>query len=90
MEANDRDEIQKVFRRIPKWFIRTEQKNSRILISYLRLSNTNEIPIYSSTIEKDCGLDEKSFKHHFNNMRNFSSSIGKVFQTNPDGTIELW
>ena len=84
------DEIKKVLRRIPGWFIKTEQKNSKILMTYLRLSSANTIWVHPSAMEKNYGLDKESFRRHFNNMRYFSSSIGKVFDTRADGTIELW
>lgn len=83
-------EIEQVLKRVPRWFVNIEQKNSKILLTYLRVSNMNQNSVYPSIVEKNCGLDKVSFRHHFNNMRNSSSTIGRVFQTNPDGTISLW
>lgn len=87
---DDDIEVQKVMRRIPKWFIKTHQKNSKILLAYLEVSKLNSFPIQANILERACGLDRSTFHICFSNMKYAHSTIGKIFQTNPDGTIELW
>lgn len=83
-------EVRKVIRRIPKWFIKKHQTNSKILLAYLNVSNLNSSPVYPVDIEKNCNLDRSVFYTSFANMKYSSSTIGKIFQTNTDGTVELW
>ncbi|WP_034583542.1 hypothetical protein [Helicobacter pametensis] len=87
---DDDIEIQKVMRRISKWFVKIHQKNSKILLAYLEVSKLNSLPIQPSSLERACGLDRSAFYSCFSNMKSAHSTIGKIFQTNPDGTIELW
>ncbi|CAD7289253.1 hypothetical protein LMG7974_01417 [Campylobacter majalis] len=83
-----KDEIEKIHIRIPKWFKNPNQINSKILITFMRLSNCNQIPVSFSTLEKHCNL--KTFKQNFAQMVNISQkNHGKVFNIRND-SITLW
>lgn len=86
-----KDEIQKVYRRVPQWFRKTHQYNSQILIAFLKVSNCNQHPIFPSLIERNCSLGTKQFWINFNDMKiSHRNGHGKVFEENLDGTIKLW
>ena len=81
-------EIDKVKNRVPKWFLKKEQKNSKILLAYLSLApNGNGIDFVS--LENACKKIER-FRSNFNQMVNYSEkNHGKVFEYK-NGVVELW
>lgn len=86
-----RDEIIKAQRRVPNWFRKIYQNNSKILTIFLKVSNCNETSVYPSVIERNCDLSSATFYVNFNDMKGmYKNGHGKVFQENPDGTISLW
>lgn len=91
MEASNRDEIQKVWSKIPKWFKNPQQINTKILTNYILLSRNNMVPIRIDVLERNCDLDSKRFITNYHQMKIIAKrNHAKVFQENPDGTISLW
>lgn len=91
METSNRDEIQKVWSKIPKWFRNPQQINAKILINYVLLSRGNTIPVRIEVLERHCDLDYKRFITNYHQMKIIAKrNHAKVFQENSDGTISLW
>ncbi len=81
-------EVEKIHRRIPKWFENPNQKNSTLLIRYLELKEKNNIVSYSM-LKTACG-NMNSFKLNYKLMKSISfRNYAMVFQED-DGNIELW
>lgn len=81
-------EIEKVRRRLPRWFKNPTQYNSTILISYLRLSSHNH-KVSLQTLRNECS-SVKDFDGNFNQMKNYGEkNHGKVFEE-IDGYVTLW
>jgi hypothetical protein len=81
-------EVQKVTRRIPKWFRNPSQVNSTILLSYLKLLERNQ-KVSIQMLRNECNsmLD---FNGNYNQMKNFGEkNHGKVFEE-IDGHITIW
>ena len=91
-ERQNRDEstleINKVRRKVPKWFQNPNQINSTILIAYLNLAIKCET-VTEQMIKNEC-QNISDFKGNFNQMKNFGEkNHGKVFEDN-FGNISLW
>jgi hypothetical protein len=84
-----RNEIVKVERKIPGWFQNSDQINSTILITFLRLSGDNSTKtVFVKDLENKCNI--KTFKSNFKDMSNISDhGHGKVFEV-IDDEITLW
>lgn len=81
-------EVEKVTRRLPKWFRNQSQNNSIILITFLNLSKKNE-NVHIQQLKDECHLI-KDFYANYNQMKNFGEkNHGKVFEEK-DGIITLW
>jgi hypothetical protein len=82
-------EIDKVTRRVPRWFIKSEQINSTILVNFLKLLGENSANIVSvRDLENRCNID--TFKINFIDMANISDNgHGKVFEITEDSAT-LW
>lgn len=91
IERTEEEEIQRVKRKIPSWFSKLEQYNSKILIAYLKLSNKNQQPVELDDLEQQSGfIDKHKFKTNFNQMKTLSyKNHGKVF-TEINGVVTLW
>ena len=88
--VNHKEEIEKIHRKIPQWLERPHQINHKILVAFMKLSNSNETPMPLSTLEKNCGIDSKQFKSNFDQMKIISKkNNGKVFDE-INGEISLW
>ena len=88
--TNDKQqvEIEKVTRRLPKWFRNQSQNNSNILITFLNLSEKNE-NVHIQQLKDECN-SIKDFYGNYNQMKNFGEkNHGKVFEEK-DGIITLW
>jgi len=84
-------EIQKVQSRIYGWFIKTHQYNSKILLTFLKLSDCNKFSISVSTLEKATGLDGRTFNTNYHQMRTIAEkNHGKVFEETLNGEVSLW
>jgi len=75
------NEIIRVKRKVPKWFDKATQYNSRILLSYMKLSNCNQVSIDINELMSFTGIEEKIFFGHYNNMKIISEkNHAKVFE----------
>lgn len=84
------DEIEKVQRKIPQWFDKPRQINSQILVAFIQLSRSNQIPIDVSTLEKHCNIDSKTFNSNYAQMKLIApKNHSKVFEE-VDGKVTLW
>lgn len=89
-ENVEEKEIKKVKRKVPLWMKRQHQYNYIILSTYMVLSNSNEVPILLTQLEKKSGLDPVLFYRHYNLMKNiFEKNHAKVF-TEDEGKVFLW
>lgn len=81
-------EIDKVFRKLPKWFKNPDFICSRILIIFLELEKKYGSVKYDLLAEYCAGI--KTFKSNFAQMKNFGEkNHGKVFEQN-GSIITLW
>jgi len=82
--------IEKVQKRVPLWLTRPHQKNYKILVTYMALSENDKHSILLSLLEKNSGLDSKEFTSHYNQMKSFAEKAhGKVFEEK-NGHVRLW
>jgi hypothetical protein len=90
-QANEdkiQNEIDKVKRRVPIWFNNPDQKNSTILIAFLRLLGENSNPVSKQAIKNKCNFE--TFESNFIDMSNTSDrGHGKVFEVTGD-EVTLW
>ena len=81
-------ELNKVHRRVPKWFRNPSQNNSKILLCFLELS-AQEPNVTTRLLRSKC-YDVKDFDGNFNQMKNFGDkNHGKVFEEK-NGVVTLW
>lgn len=81
-------EISKVISRVPKWFSRPGQNNSKILIRYMNMLEKSEQVSFQQLAE-ECA-DVKNFSGNFAQMNNVAEkNHGKVFTGSSDN-IQLW
>lgn len=84
-------EVEKVKRRVPKWFKKPSQCNSTILFKYLELSEKKQ-RISLKTLKADC-KSVNGFDGNYNQMKNFGEkNHGKVFEEfeEKDRYVTLW
>lgn len=82
------EEIERIKRKIPKWFNNLNQKNSKILIIYLELLELKQAVEYS-TLESKCSHINK-FKSNFQQMKIISAqNHAKVFEE-VGALVTLW
>jgi len=82
--------IEKVKKRVPLWLTRPHQRNYKILVTYMALSENDRHSILLSLLEKNSGLDSKEFTSHYNQMKSFAEKAhGKVFEEE-NGQVKLW
>jgi hypothetical protein len=88
-EENEVDiEVEKVTRRLPRWFRNQSQYNSTILLNYLILSE--QVQNVSVQALKNKCTSVKDFEGNYNQMKNFGEkNHGKVFEER-DGHVTLW
>ena len=81
-------EIEKVKRKVPRWFKNQSQYNSTILNCFLELSEQNS-QITVQMLRNKCHI-LNDFAGNYNQMKNFGEkNHGKVFEES-NGTITLW
>lgn len=81
-------EIDKVIRKLPKWFKKPENINTRILIIFLELEKKIGKVDYLTLAENCSGID--TFKENFAQMKNFGQkNNGKIFEQT-ESIIKLW
>jgi hypothetical protein len=84
------DEIKKVEKRIQRWLRNPNQYNSKILNTFMRLSNNNEHSISVSLLEKHSDIDDGKFITNYNQMKIIAErNHGKVFEET-HGEVRLW
>ena len=86
-------EIDKVWRRVPKWIRNPHQINSMILNTYMILSQNGSQPVLVDELKAACvnkGIDK--FEGHYNQMKHFGiRNHAKVFeQPKYSGVVYLW
>lgn len=82
-------EINKVTRKLPKWFKNPSQINATILLNFLKLYELGEEKISFQTLKSKCS-SVNDFDGNYNQMKNFGEkNHGKVFDER-DGYITLW
>lgn len=81
-------EVEKVTRRLPRWFRNQSQYNSTILYSFLKLSEKNQ-NVSLQALRANC-QSVNDFDGNYNQMKNFGEkNHGKVFEER-DGYVTLW
>ena len=81
-------ELNKLYKRIPKWFSNPNQINSQILIKFLEL-NEKQNEVHFEDLEVRC-KNINSFNNNFTQMKSFGErNHGKVFEVF-DSLIVLW
>lgn len=81
-------EIEKVHKRIPKWFRSPKQINSKILIKYLEMKGIQEFVLFSDLEHNLRNI--KTFKENYNSMKNFGErNHARVFHE-IYGKVYLW
>ena len=89
-EIDENEEVAKIKRRVPKWINNPNQYNSKILNSYMILSNNNKFPVVVSTLQKHSGLSSDIFYKNYNQMKIIAQrNHGKVFEES-NGSVILW
>lgn len=90
VELEQNIHIDKVERKVPNWFKNPNQNCSKILISFLQVSNGADV-VEIDSLQKYCeSKSVENFKSNFDQMRNFSkNNHGKIFDLN-DGNVSLW
>jgi len=82
------NEIEKIQKRVPKWFNKPNQKNTRILISFMELLGEKDYVDYV-ILKEECKSIE-NFVTNFPKMKDFGEkNHGKVFHQD-DSRIYLW
>jgi len=88
--TNDDNEIQKVKRKVPKWMLKRNQLNYRILDTYMLLTNNNEKSINILEFKNHCSIDEKLFATNYLGMKSISAkNHAKVFEEKRN-KVTLW
>jgi hypothetical protein len=81
-------EVEKVTRKLPRWFRNPSQYNSTILCNYLKLYAKNQ-KVAVQTLRNECS-SISDFDGNYNQMKNFGEkNHGKVFEER-DGYVTLW
>lgn len=87
----EKNEIDKVKRKIPRWFNNPNQYNSIILLNYLALYDKQKENILIGELREKCGsIKTFNFDLHFSQMQNIAPrNHAKVFNIK-NGIISLW
>jgi hypothetical protein len=89
-KSSEDDEIRKVKSKVTRWLNNPHQINSRILNTFMKLSDNNKYSVYVSNLEKHTGLDERTFITNYNQMKIIAErNHAKVFEEN-FGEVRLW
>lgn len=87
---DENDEIERIHRKIPQWLYKPNQINHKILVAYMKISNSNTYPVSVSLLEKSCEIDSRKFISNYNQMKIISpKNNAKVFEE-IDGHVSLW
>ena len=89
-QQNQHDEIKKVEKRIQGWLRNPNQYNSKILNTFMKLSNNNKNGISVSLLEKHSDISDGKFITNYHQMKIIAErNHGKVFEEN-HGEVRLW
>jgi len=90
-EDIQKNEIEKVKRKVPLWISKPNQYNYKILKTFMNFSNNNNHTIAVTTLEAHCGINNsKKFLSNYNLLKTISEkNHGKVF-SEKDGQVSLW
>ncbi len=84
----EQQEMERVMKKIPKWFNSPNQANHKILVTYLKLLGDNN-SVRLSELQKSC-FDIENFANHYTAMKVIrEKNHGKVFEEN-NKQIFLW
>ncbi len=85
------DEVNKIKKRVPKWLRKPTQFNSKILNTFMKLSNNNSYPISISSLRNHLDtLDRSKFITNYSQMKIIAErNHAKVFEE-INGEITLW
>ena len=87
---DNQEEIDKVKRKVPKWLKKTHQSNFKILETYMKLSNNNEVTVNINELKKQSKIEPKIFVGHYNGMKTISKkNHSKVFEESHK-EVSLW
>ncbi|MEO1927247.1 MAG: hypothetical protein ABGX26_00970 [Nautiliaceae bacterium] len=92
LEENIENEIEKVKSRVPRWFKHKDQINSKILITFLELSDLNSKSISKEYLKAyfKKNYPNINFEKNYNQMKNFGEkNHAKVFEEEKN-FITLW
>ena len=88
----EKREVDKVKRKVPKWFNNLQQINTQILKSYLLLQQETDV-VTVNLLANVCegeGVEAKTFRDHYPQMKSIAEkNHAKVFDENA-GFITLW
>lgn len=90
-EEIEKNEIEKIKRKVPLWLKKPNQYNYKILKTFMNLSNNNNHTISVRLLETHCKIDNpKIFLSNYNLLKTISEkNHGKIF-VEKDGQISLW
>jgi hypothetical protein len=72
-------EIEKIKKRIGRWFANKKQKNSRILYAFIKLFKENNEIVTFKELKRETGIE--GFEQNFDQMKNFGpKNHGKIFE----------
>ena len=87
--VTEEDEIQKVFRKVPRWLKNPDQYNSKILNAFMSLYIKGE-PVNIHLLEEASKLDSKRFLVNYTQMKIIAEkNHAKVFDEEGDN-VYLW
>jgi hypothetical protein len=85
--SEEQNEVQKVQKKLHRWFTQKSQFNSKILYAYINLYEKNSKVTYDD-LKKETNI--KTFDSNFTQMKNFGiKNYGKIFEENGK-YIVLW
>ena len=88
LSADEENEIKKVKKRISRWFLKRDQKNSRILYTFIKLYEQNNGVVTYDQLNEEANIPK--FKENFDQMKIISrKNHGKIFEQTGNN-IKLW
>ena len=91
-DDKEAEEIDKVRRKVPKWYKATDQINSIILNRFMKLSDNGKTCVTREQL-KDCVEKDgvRDFMGNYNQMKNFGvNNHAKVFSEDEKKMVRLW
>ncbi len=92
---NQKNEIEKVYRRVTRWMTHPEQTNARIMKLFMELSQNGKNGVFIDMLEDEFDIRfpqiRDRFKQHFSQMKNEAErNHCKVFEEDEEKTVMLW